>query len=128
MNNHITKLIAALGALGIIIGAFGAHAIKLKINESQYAAYQTGVWYHFIHTIAILALYIWHLIRPSKVLIRSIFLMTVGILFFSGSLYLLSIRDLLGLQLTFLGPVTPIGGMLLLFGWLNLALINREHN
>lgn len=99
-------------ALAVALGAFGAHALRDSLTESQLDVWKTGVDYHFYHSLGILLLTIVHMLRPNKWLSRSILLLLVGVIFFSGSLYLLTT-----MEWTFLGPVTPIGGLAFIAGW-----------
>jgi uncharacterized membrane protein YgdD (TMEM256/DUF423 family) len=116
-------LIAALnGFLAVALGAFGAHGLKQRLSADMLAVYQTGVQYHFYHTFALLAvaLLLLHLplnnISLSNSLRWSGILFTVGIVIFSGSLYVLSITGI-----RWLGAITPLGGVAFLAGWLLLA-------
>lgn len=123
MKNYL-RLCALLGASAVAIGAFGAHGLKELVGPDQLETFGTGVRYHFYHTFAIgLAAVFWG--RPevkSQYLRRAIWCWSVGILLFSGSLYLLSLKDVLGLPVAFLGPVTPIGGLFFIAGWVLLLL------
>ena len=120
------KLVAVLGALAVVMGAFGAHFLKERLNEIQLISYKTGVSYHFYHTLAMLALITLSDRIETKILSLSLFFFTIGILFFSGSLYLLACREVIGLGFyKWLGPITPIGGIFFILGWLNLGRIKR---
>lgn len=113
------QITGLMGALGVIIGAFGAHGIKPLIEESAYQNYQTGVLYHFIHTLALLGITILLLYFPDNKRLKWAFRAFVaGILLFSGSLYLLSTRDITGIVAhRWLGPITPLGGLAFIVGW-----------
>jgi uncharacterized membrane protein YgdD (TMEM256/DUF423 family) len=111
------QLAAIMGLLAVAIGAFGAHGLKPKLTELQIQTFNTGVQYHFYHTIAILATGLLALIRPSKWLQGAGWLFFAGILCFSGSLYLLSTRDLLSFPVGWAGPITPLGGVCFMIGW-----------
>lgn len=112
-------LSALSGALAVILGAFGAHALKALISPEALENWKTAVNYQFIHTLAILGLSF----MPSKVrIIASSWCFGLGILLFSGSLYLLSLREIIAMPLSFLGPITPIGGLLFISGWFLLLL------
>ncbi|MGH1372033.1 MAG: DUF423 domain-containing protein [Cellvibrionaceae bacterium] len=102
------------GLFAVAIGAFGAHGLKDKIDSSLLAAYHTGVQYHFYHTLA-LALVAVLLIRfpGSSLLIASGWAFFIGIVLFSGSLYGLA----LGAPRWF-GPITPLGGLSFMIGWI----------
>jgi uncharacterized membrane protein YgdD (TMEM256/DUF423 family) len=103
----------------VILGAFGAHALKEVLSESQLSSFQTGVRYQFFHGLTILILsfnmnYFTH--RLSSI----IKIMSAGIILFSFSIYLLNIQDLIGFSMSYLGPITPIGGLLLITSWIGL--------
>ena len=117
-----------LGALAVALGALGAHALKGKLNAGaitldQYAGFETGVRYHMYHVFALLFVVLLRQRFPGKALKYAYFFFLGGIILFSGSLYLLCTRQLLGADwLTVLGPVTPLGGLLLIAGWLLLCI------
>jgi uncharacterized membrane protein YgdD (TMEM256/DUF423 family) len=115
------KIIAILGALGVILGAFGAHGLKSKIEPTSLASYQTGVLYHFIHTLAMAFIFLYHQHKPSKSLERAFVLMFVGIVLFSGSLYGMAVGNAMGVNLSFLGPITPLGGLAFVVGWVMMV-------
>lgn len=115
-------LVGILGALAVIFGAFGAHFLKERLSEKLLSTFQTGVQYHFYHTLAMLGVIaIGHRLKASNLkLCLGLFL--AGIICFSGSLYLLSCREIIGLTVyRWLGPITPIGGLFFIGGWLCLA-------
>lgn len=115
---------AILLALAVILGAFGAHALEGKLTTDQLASYRTANFYHFIHSLGILAIGLLFKHDPKRGLVHIFWMLFGGILLFSGSVYLLSCRDLLGISSwTWLGPVTPFGGILFILGWLYLALL-----
>jgi uncharacterized membrane protein YgdD (TMEM256/DUF423 family) len=117
------QIIAILGILAVGLGAFGAHTLKPLLSDLQQETFKTASFYHFIHLLAMFILYIWDQNHDNKVLKRSFYLFLAGILCFSGSLYILSTKDLLlGNFWSLLGPVTPIGGLLLILGWANLLI------
>lgn len=101
------------GALAVILGAFGAHGLKQRLAENLLTAYQTGVQYHFYHTLALgltaLALYRW---PGNSALIAAGWSFIIGMLLFSGSLYLLGVTGM-----KWLGPITPLGGLAFIIGW-----------
>jgi uncharacterized membrane protein YgdD (TMEM256/DUF423 family) len=115
---------AAYGALAVILGAFGAHALKEKLDAYQLEIFNKGVQYQFYHVIALFAVvFLADKIQPKTLTFAGWFF-TAGILFFSGSLYLLATRSLLGTDaLTpVLGPVTPLGGLCFIIGWILLLV------
>jgi uncharacterized membrane protein YgdD (TMEM256/DUF423 family) len=115
---NVYKIISAIFlALAVLLGAFGAHAWAEALSGHE-ATFETANKYHFLHGLGILILALYHENTPSIWLTRSIQIMTLGILCFSGSLYLLSFPDTTGAELrSVLGPVTPIGGLLLISAW-----------
>jgi uncharacterized membrane protein YgdD (TMEM256/DUF423 family) len=113
------KTIAILGALAVALGALGAHALKDVLEATSLASYKTAVLYHLLHSIALLAL----TRGDYKRITAQLWLW--GILLFSGSIYLLATDELLGMTLSFLGPITPVGGVLLIGGWLSLLGSNE---
>jgi len=113
---------AIFGMLAIIFGAFGAHLLQKKLTENQLKSFETGVKYQMYHSIVLLILGL-----NFKNLTTLLYLsFTLGIIFFSFSIYGLILSDTKGKKMKFLGPITPIGGLFLLFGWL-LILINSIH-
>ncbi|MFT4673603.1 MAG: uncharacterized membrane protein YgdD (TMEM256/DUF423 family) [Saprospiraceae bacterium] len=110
---------SVLAAVAITLGAFGAHGLKQLISVESLAIFETGVTYQMYHALALLALGL-NAVVPSKT-IRVVFRFFVfGILFFSGSLYFLALKSIMPFSVSFLGPVTPIGGLLLILGWARL--------
>lgn len=123
----IYLLIAAMnGFIAVALGAFGAHGLKQRLSADLLAVYQTGVQYHFYHTLALLAVGLLMLQWPLNNSLRwSALLFCIGIVIFSGSLYVLSISGV-----RWLGAITPIGGVAFLAGWimLGLAILKAELN
>ena len=121
MHKNLIRLASVLMIIGIILGAFGAHFLKAKISERLIEAYKTGVLYHLLHAIAILAIGLSNL-PNSKNLIRAKNLLLIGITLFSGSLYLLSLKEIVQFPefLNFIGILTPIGGISFISGWIFL--------
>ena len=103
----------------VILGAFGAHALKEVLSESQLSSFQTGVRYQFFHGLTILILS-FNMNYFTKRLSSIIKIMSAGIILFSFSIYLLNIQDLVGFSMSYLGPITPIGGLLLITSWIGL--------
>ncbi|GAA5521989.1 DUF423 domain-containing protein [Aliifodinibius salicampi] len=116
------KLFLILGsiimALGVMIGAFGAHGLKSILSEEMMEIFKTGVQYHFYHAIGLFIVGITAQYLPnSSLLYWSGILMVAGIIIFSGSLYLLSTMGL-----RWLGAITPVGGICFILSWLLLAI------
>lgn len=109
---------AVLTMLSVAIGAFGAHMLKESIGADAIAVYETGVQYHMIHAIGLLIIGLTAgQLGPSTKLKWAARLLFIGIIVFSGSLYVLSIS---GIKI--LGAITPIGGVAFIVGWLLLAI------
>lgn len=108
---------AILAFLGVALGAFGAHALKSRLDADLLAVYQTGVQYHLVHALGIVLIGILVMLLPAaRWLPAAAWTMTAGVILFSGSLYLLSIT---GVRM--LGAITPVGGVALLVAWLLVA-------
>ncbi|MDP9077501.1 MAG: DUF423 domain-containing protein [Bacteroidota bacterium] len=122
MKKRIFVTASVLGALAVIAGAFGAHGLEEKLSAQDLHVWNTAVQYQFYHVFALIGLAA--LNRYETRLIKDCYyLFTVGILFFSGSLYLLATRSILGWEwLRFVGPVTPLGGVLFIGGWITMAV------
>ena len=120
--------IGLLGAIAVSLGALGAHALKGKlqtglITPDQLNGFDTGVKYQMYHTLAMLVIILIKTKYNSKFLTWAYNLFLYGIILFSGSLYFLCTRNLFGADwLKFLGPITPLGGLLFVAGWICLAL------
>ena len=115
---------AILGAISVILGAFGAHALKELIGEPQLASYKTGNTYQFYHSLLLIGIGILYKLQPSKLLRYAAWFCIIGVICFSGSLYILACRSMLGITNTMiLGPITPIGGLLLTTSWI-LLIVN----
>lgn len=104
--------------LSVALGAFGAHGLKSRITEEMLSIYQTGVHYHMIHALGLIMVAILSSKLPSSSWVNGAgWLLMIGIVLFSGSLYVLSIT---GIRV--LGAITPLGGVAFLIGWLFLAI------
>jgi uncharacterized membrane protein YgdD (TMEM256/DUF423 family) len=101
---------ALLAALGVALGAFGAHGLKAVLSPEALGWWQTAVQYQMWHAIALVALSV---VRPGR---TAPFLLGSGILIFSGTLYAMALTGA-----RWLGAITPVGGSLLILGWLVLA-------
>lgn len=128
MTSERIILAAALsGALAVILGAFGAHSLKPLLTESQLSGYQTAVLYQFIHTLALLVIGLTSKNSVAKGHAWAARCFGIGIACFSGSLYLLTTQDVLGISIPKLfGLVTPLGGLFFIGGWLALAFLERR--
>jgi uncharacterized membrane protein YgdD (TMEM256/DUF423 family) len=109
---------AILGGLGVALGAFGAHALSERLTPNLLQTYETAVRYHFYHALALIAV-VYAIGRwPQSTLpVAAGWLFVLGVLIFSGSLYLLAFTGI-----RWLGAITPIGGVALIAGWACLAV------
>lgn len=105
------------GFLAVLAGAFGSHALKSRLEPTMLAAFEVGVRYHMYHALGLLMLGVWMRNGAPRGVAFAGGCFQLGIIFFSGSLYLLALLDW-----KWLGPVTPIGGATLMLGWLVLAM------
>ena len=116
MNKKITATAAFLGIIAIILGAFGAHALKKVLSPEQLISFETGVRYQMYQ-----AFFLFFLATQNDILEKTkktIFtLILSGTLFFSGSIYLLSTTGITGINFKPIGFITPIGGLLLILAW-----------
>lgn len=117
MNNLAFTLGAAFGVLGIILGAFGAHALKKKFTPDQQQSFEVGVRYQLYHAIVLLVVGLQGGFSSAVT-----WLFVGGIILFSFSIYGLCLTAAFGRKWRFLGPITPLGGLLLVAGWLALLL------
>ncbi len=114
-------LSGCFGGLGVGLGAFGAHVLRAVLDEPAKAVYQTAVQYQFIHALALGLLALWAGAHPQADTRWAGGAFTGGILFFSGSLYLLALTGVRAW-----GAVTPVGGVLFLLGWIAFAFLARK--
>lgn len=124
MNTKRLFALASLFALlAVALGAFGAHGLREALPPERLESFHTGVRYQYYHTFALFLLGLLYHHFPGKALKYAAWAFVLGIFLFSGSIYLLSCRDLLGISgWTWLGPVTPVGGLAFMAGWGLLAL------
>lgn len=116
MNKQIAIISVLLIVLGIVLGAFGAHGLKEVVTPEKVASYEVGVRYQIYHGLALLVLSLNASKIEGSLKVFLIFILA-GVLLFSGSIYFLALNDVLSPDLSFLGPVTPIGGVLMIMGW-----------
>ncbi|RED50087.1 DUF423 domain-containing protein [Seonamhaeicola aphaedonensis] len=118
MEQQIIITATIFGALSIIFGAFGAHVLKNILSSEQQTSFETGVKYQMYHAIVLLLLGF----NPKYASIPIYWCFTLGILCFSFSIYGLVISSTKGNKMKFLGPITPLGGILLVIGWILLLI------
>lgn len=115
--NHRWMLLwsSALGASGVAAGAFGAHGLKNQLPASGLEVWEVAVRYQLLHAVVVLILFVLAQQWSSRLVSRAAQLLLAGTLCFSGSLYLLALTGM-----KWLGPITPLGGVFLIAGWLTL--------
>ncbi|MDX1317950.1 DUF423 domain-containing protein [Xanthomarina gelatinilytica] len=122
MNKKILILATIFGILSVVLGAFAAHGLKALITTQALQTFETGVRYQMYH--ALLLLFVGNSAFVSEKSKKAIFyLILLGILFFSGSIYGLATNELSGFNFKSIGFITPIGGLLLIVSWI-ILLIN----
>jgi uncharacterized membrane protein YgdD (TMEM256/DUF423 family) len=122
MHRQFLITAAVLGALSVILGAFAAHGLKEIVSPDQLSIFETGVRYQFYHVFALLAVGILYKEFPNNFLRWAGYLFCFGILFFSGSLYFLTLfNGAVQPAFRWLYLITPLGGLCFITGWLLLA-------
>ncbi len=116
MTKKILIVASILGMTSIILGAFGAHGLKQLIPEQAIQTFETGVRYQMYHAILLLFVGTTSLIQPKTKKIMY-YLIVIGVLFFSGSIYGLATNTLTAFDFKSIGFITPIGGLLLIVAW-----------
>lgn len=123
MNKSFLITAALLGALSVVLGAFGAHALRSKMSSETLEIFETSVRYQFYHVFALLAVGILSQYFPGNFITWSGRLFIAGIILFCGSLYLLTFFKASGnQQMNWLGAITPFGGLCFISGWILLAI------
>lgn len=115
MSQLFLMVAAFLGATGVMLGAFAAHGLKSRLSTTLLSAFETGVTYQFYHALALLMLALWLKQTHSVWLVASGYFWLAGVLLFSGSLYALALTGV-----KWLGPITPLGGLMFILGWISL--------
>lgn len=122
-SRRLTAVAALLAGLSVALGAFGSHALETLVTPQRLDTWDTAVHYQMFHALALLWLGLYHQHYPHRGILISALLILAGTLIFSGSLYALVLLDV-----PVLGAITPIGGVLLITGWLTLAWhLARRH-
>ncbi|WP_298516835.1 DUF423 domain-containing protein [uncultured Kordia sp.] len=121
MEKYVLLIAALYGALGIIFGAFGAHALKKILSEELLKSFETGVKYQMYHAIVLLVIG-FQFPFVDTIEKSAAWCLIIGTFLFSFSIYGLCISSAKGKKLKFLGPITPLGGLLLVIGWILLGV------
>lgn len=121
MDRKILSVAAVLGAVAIVLGAFGAHALKKELSPESLTVFETGVKYQMYHALFLLFVGVTNLVsdKAKKTILA---LVVTGVLFFSGSIYFLACNVLFSFNFKKIGIITPIGGLLLISAWITLFL------
>ena len=121
---QILQLAGISGVLAVGLGAFGAHSLEaLLIQNGRLDTFQTAVNYHFYHTLALFGIGVLASVKPDwKGISFAAWSMVLGILIFSGSLYVLSLTGI-----TWLGAITPLGGLAFILGWSSLVYLSFKN-
>lgn len=128
MNKFLFKSGAIVLALGVALGAFGAHGLANVLSEEQLSVFNTGVRYHFYHGFGMLIIGILLQLNFNPKLRWAGWAFLIGIFLFSGSVYVLACRDLLGISSwTWIGAITPFGGLSFIIGWALLFLFANKN-
>jgi uncharacterized membrane protein YgdD (TMEM256/DUF423 family) len=123
MHTGYLKTAALLGALSVALGAFAAHGLKKIVSESAVTIFETGVRYQFYHVFGLLAVAILYGNYPNQFMRWAGLAFIIGTVLFSGSLYLLTYKEAMSVNgLKWVGPVTPLGGLAFIAGWVMLFL------
>ncbi|MCY4781325.1 DUF423 domain-containing protein [Sphingobacterium sp. UT-1RO-CII-1] len=121
MNQTVLITAALFGITAILLGAFGAHAFKKLISEEKLQSFEVGVRYQMYAALSLLIIgYVGDFSMYSMRL--SYYGISIGTFLFSTSIYLLSFGDFWKIRLRFLGPITPLGGLILIIGWISLLV------
>lgn len=121
MDKKIILVAAVLGAIAIVLGAFGAHGLKQHISAESIAVFETGVKYQMYHALFLLFLGTTSLVSDKAK--NSILILVVsGVVLFSGSIYFLACNSMFLFDFKKIGIITPIGGLLLISAWITLFL------
>ena len=127
-SNTFLKIAFAILAGTVLLGAWGAHGLRNVLDAEALKSWSTATQYAFIHTLGIILLQLGAasgMLVPKRVTLAC-WMMLIGIFFFSGSIYLLTTKMMHGMAVSWLGPITPVGGLLFVSGWLTaLAAVHR---
>jgi uncharacterized membrane protein YgdD (TMEM256/DUF423 family) len=127
MERKIILTGAFLGVLAIVLGAFGAHALEKVLSAKQLISFETGVRYQMYH-----AFFLFFVASRKELTLKALKviynLVLTGVLFFSGSIYLLTTKNVTSVDFKIIGFVTPIGGLLLIFAWIVLFVTIFKKN
>jgi len=125
MKHAVLSLAGFFILIAIILGAFGAHSLENHLSSDELNSIQTGIQYQLFHGLTLLILgFHFDKVNKAKLITTGII---SGTILFSGSIYVLTLDQLLNVNTGFLWPLTPIGGLVLIFSWLLFAIVNRKN-
>ena len=126
MHKPFLTTAALLGAVTVCMGAFGAHTLKQVLTDQSLAIYETAIRYQFYHVFALALAGILYKEFPGKYINTAGWCFIIGMICFCGSLYLLTYGAAKNISLNWAGPITPLGGLFFIAGWVSLALGIRK--
>ena len=127
MENKYFKVGVIFAFTSVILGAFGAHLLKDLLSTTELSSFKTGVRYQMFHALGIIILSL-NQDKFTNKLNRVLQIMSFGVVLFSFSIYLLSLQNILNISLSFLGVITPIGGLFLITSWTLLFFIVKKND
>ena len=128
MRKTFLRIGSLFALVAVALGAFGAHTLKEVIAPEQLQSFEIGVRYQFLHAISLFALGTLFYYRKTKLMVVAGYLFIAGMIFFSGSLYLLALQEIFNFSSAILGPITPIGGLCFIVGWGLLFISTYQDN
>ena len=127
MENKYFKVGVIFALTSVILGAFGAHLLKDLLSADELSSFKTGVRYQMFHALGIIILSL-NTNKFTDNLNRVLQIMSFGVILFSFSIYFLSLQNILNISLSFLGVITPIGGLFLISSWMLLFFIVKKND
>lgn len=127
MENKYFKVGVIFAFTSVILGAFGAHLLKDLLSATELSSFKTGIRYQMFHALGIIILSL-NQDKFTEKLYRVIQIMSFGVVLFSFSIYVLSLQNILNISLSFLGVITPIGGLFLITSWIFIFFIVKKND
>ena len=127
MENKYFKVGVIFALTSVILGAFGAHLLEGLLSADELSSFKTGVRYQMFHALGIIILSL-NTNKFTDKLNRVLQIMSFGVILFSFSIYFLSLQNILNISLSFLGVITPIGGLFLITSWMLLFFIVKKND
>ena len=126
LTNNIIRISITLIIIAIILGAFASHYLNKVLLEKQISSINIGIRYQLFHSLSLIVICL-NKNKFNKHLNKSLYLMLLGTIFFCFSIYLLNFNSYVEIPLFVLGPITPIGGVLLIFSWIILLFSIKKN-